>query len=82
MLIWDEVQEANSGLFLSYEIVRRNGAVVTFEPKKIATAMVKACLTKEHLFALSKRVGAGFKLRGAQASGFFSASKANLRNAP
>lgn len=38
--------------------------------------------TKQHLFALFKLVGAMIKLQPGKANGFFSASKANLRNAP
>ena len=122
MLTWDEFDEANSGQLAQYQIIRRNGAVVPFEPNKIATAMMKvfmagyhagACIacagffsgnlpsslfsapaifrrwilatassTKHHLFALSKLVGAMIKLQPDKANGFFSASKANLRNAP
>lgn len=41
-----------------------------------------ASSTKQHLFALSKLVGVTIKLQPGKASGFFSASKANLRNAP
>lgn len=53
-----------------------------------ATAMFKRWMlattssTKQHLFALSKLVGATIKLQPGKANGFFSASKANLRNAP
>ena len=122
MLTWDEFDEPNSELLAHYQIIRRNGAVVPFEPNKIATVMMKAfmavyradaCIacagflsgnlpssllsapaifrrwilatassTKQHLFALSKLVGAMIKLQPGKANGFFSASKANLRNAP
>ena len=122
MLTWDEVGAANSGSYSNYEIIRRNGALVPFEPNKIAIAMMKAflavcrtgkrtivakflsgtlqnllshqtavlkrliqataCSTKEHLFALSKRFAATVKLGPGKASGFFSASKANLLNMP
>lgn len=45
MLTWEESSafESNSRHCLAhYQIIRRNGAVVPFEPNKIATAMIKA----------------------------------------
>ncbi|MEO6273181.1 MAG: hypothetical protein ABIP34_08275 [Rhodoferax sp.] len=122
MLTWDEVIEPNSGPLAHYQIIRRNGAVVPFEPSKISIAMMNAFIalhgtctfngspsflhgnlpssllfatsifkrwmfatassTKQHLFALSKLVGGTIKSQPSKANGFFSASKANLRNAP
>ena len=122
MLTWDELEESNGGPLSHYQIICRVGAVVPFEPNKIAIAMMKAYIavhgactsigglaflsgnlptallsaaaifkrwifatassTKQHLFALSNSVGATIKLQPGKASGFFSASKANLRNAP
>lgn len=122
MLTWDEFEEPRSGPLAHYQIIRRNGAVVPFEPSKISSALMKALFavhgtctfiggpaflrchlpssllsgtaiyrrwmlatassTKQHLFALSKLVGATIKLQPGKANGFFSASKANLRNAP
>jgi ribonucleoside-diphosphate reductase alpha chain len=35
---------ASSALFTQYQIIRRNGAVVSFEPSKIAVALMKAFL--------------------------------------
>jgi len=35
---------ASSALFMQYQIIRRNGAVVSFEPSKIAVALMKAFL--------------------------------------
>ena len=35
---------ARSSVFAQYQIIRRNGAVVSFEPSKIAQAMMKAFL--------------------------------------
>jgi ribonucleoside-diphosphate reductase alpha chain len=35
---------AQPGLLTHYQIIRRNGAVVPFEPNKIAVAMMKAFL--------------------------------------
>ena len=122
MLTWDEFDEANSGSFANYKIIRRNGAVVPFGPNKIDAAMMKAFLAvlrtykritaarflngtlpnslshqtavlkrwilatansaRVNSFTLSKQFGATVKLRPGKTSGFFSVSKANLRNAP
>ena len=122
MLTWDEFEEPNGGPLPHYQIMRRSGTILPFEPNKIAIAMMKAfivvrrtCIfigglaflngnlpssllfaaaifkrwmfatasaTKQHLFALSKFVGATINLQPGKANGFFSASKANLRNAP
>ena len=40
----DTPADANSGKWASYNIIRRNGSVVGFEPSKIAIAMTKAFL--------------------------------------
>lgn len=40
----DSPADANSGKWASYNIIRRNGSVVGFEPSKIAIAMTKAFL--------------------------------------
>ena len=125
MLTWDGFDESNSGSFSNYEVIRRNGAIVPFEPfepNKIEIAMMKAFLAvlrtykritvarflsgtlpsslshqtavlkrwilatansaRVNSFMLSEQFGATVKLRPGKASGFFSASKANLRNAP
>ena len=37
-------QQASSSPYSNYQIIRRNGAVVPFEPSKIAVAMMKAFL--------------------------------------
>jgi ribonucleoside-diphosphate reductase alpha chain len=39
-----EIHHTNQAAFASYQIIRRNGAVVPFEPSKIAVAMMKAFL--------------------------------------
>ena len=62
MLTWDEVGAAKSGSYSDYEIIRRNGSVVPFEPNKADAAVMKAFIaatsaTKEHLFTLSKQIG-------------------------
>ncbi|TAF85641.1 MAG: hypothetical protein EAZ54_02140, partial [Curvibacter sp.] len=38
------VESTASNTFAHYQIIRRNGAVVPFEPNKIAVAMMKAFL--------------------------------------
>ena len=40
----DSPADANGGQWASYNIIRRNGSVVGFEPSKIAIAMTKAFL--------------------------------------
>lgn len=106
MLICNGLNECTEATLTQYQIIRRNSAVVPFEPAKIATAMMNSFLAvhgSETFIA-----GAGFlsgmlpnsllcmtaahrrwilatasstKLQLMKASGFFSASKANLRNA-
>jgi ribonucleoside-diphosphate reductase alpha chain len=39
-----ETHQTNQATFAQYQIIRRNGAVVSFEPSKIAVAMMKAFL--------------------------------------
>jgi ribonucleoside-diphosphate reductase alpha chain len=39
-----EATGAASAMLANYQIIRRNGAVVAFEPNKIAVAMMKAFL--------------------------------------
>ena len=38
------VEQPSSATLAHYQIIRRNGAVVPFEPQKIAVAMMKAFL--------------------------------------
>jgi hypothetical protein len=122
MLTWDELDELDGGPLAHYQIIRRNGAVVPFEPSKIAHAMMRAFLAvhgdngcnararlpifgwsnsystlqvercpdlvamggwiKQHLLSLFKSKDRTVKMWTGKLSGFFSASKANLRNAP
>lgn len=122
MLTWDELDEPSVGPLAHYQIIRRNGAVIPFEPSKIAIAMMRAFLAvhgdtgrnaqaqlpifgwlnpystfhierrtdvvaigvwiKRHLLSLLKSKNRTATVRIGKLSGFFSASKANLRNAP
>ena len=122
MLTWDELDKPGGGPLAHYQIIRRSGAVVPFEPKKIADAMMRAFLAvggytasnadgqlspfgysnsystcqvdrrpdlvgiggwlKQHLLSLFKTKNWTAKVCAATSRGFFSASKANLRNAP
>ena len=122
MLTWDELDKPSGGPLAHYQIIRRNGAVVPFEPNKIADAMMRAFLAvhgytdrnaqrqlpaigcsdsyptcqverrpdlvgmggwiKQHLLSLFKTKDWTAKVCAAKSCGFFSASKANLRNAP
>ena len=44
MLTWKEIDSADTQPLAHYQIIRRNGAVVAFEPHKITVAMMKAFL--------------------------------------
>lgn len=44
MLTWDELDEPNGGPLAHYQIIRSNGAIIPFEPSKIAIAMMRAFL--------------------------------------
>lgn len=91
MLTWDESVEPNYLPPAHYQMVRRNGAVVPFEASKTPAALVMqalglmlgACrrLANPNLMALLKRGNLSIKPQTTKQSGFFSASKANLRNA-
>ena len=39
MIVWKTDEPASSTVFAHYQIIRRNGAVVPFEPSRIAEAM-------------------------------------------
>ena len=120
MLTWDELDKPKGGPLAHYQIIRRNGAVVPFEPSKIAHAMMRAFMAvhgytdrnaqrqlpflgcsylthqverrpdlagmggwiKQYFLALFKTKARTAKVCAANSTGFFSASKANLRNAP
>jgi hypothetical protein len=122
MLTWDELDEPNGGPLAQYQIIRRNGFVIPFEPDRIADAMRRAFLAargnlggvalglqpvfcrsnahspcpitrshdligmgawiRQHFLSLFKPRGWTGKVVAPKPTGFFSASKANLRNAP
>lgn len=122
MLTWDELDEPNGGPLVHYQIIRRNGFVIPFEPNRIADAMRRAFLAvrgnmggvalgprpifgrsnahspcqitrsydligmvgwiRQHFLSLFKPRGWTGKVVAPKSAGFFSASKANLRNAP
>lgn len=120
MLTWDQELVACDP-YTSYQIIRRNGALVPFEPSKISIAMMQAFLAvrgtnriaqaqlsvfdwlsacstiqmlrrpnlvaigewiKQYLLSLFKLEDRSAGVCPTRQSGFFSASKANLRNAP
>ena len=120
MLTWDQELVACDP-YASYQIIRRNGAVVPFEPSKISIAMMQAFLAvrgtnrivqaqlpvcdwlnacstiqmlrrpnlvavggwiKQYLLSLFKLKDRSAGVWTTKQSGFFSAGKANLRNAP
>ena len=92
MLTWDDLDESNYLPLAHYQIIRRNGAVVSFEASKTPAALVMQALglvlsahrklANQNLVALPLRRSLSIKSQTAKQSGFFSASKANLRNAP
>lgn len=122
MLTWDELDEPNGGSLAYYQIIRRNGSVIPFEPDRIGNAMRRAFMAvhgniggvalgpqpiycratthspcqitrshdligmggwiRQHFLSLFKPCGWTGKVVAPKSAGFFSASKANLRNAP
>jgi hypothetical protein len=63
MLTWEDslVSEPGSGQCLAhYQIIRRHGAVVPFEPNKIAHAMMKAFMAVHGVLAFAQRVCSGW----------------------
>ena len=115
MLTWEGTEALGHGPLAHKKIIiRRNNAVVPFEPNKISTAMMKAFLAvrstqgsntvvaqpwqlsdlvrhwARHLSRLNRLIQPAFakplitiiKTLPVKLSGFFSSSKANLRNAP
>jgi hypothetical protein len=93
MLTWDDLDEPNYlPLAQHYLIIRRNRAVVPFEASKTPAALVMQALglmlganrklTSGNLVNLFKQGRQALKSQTGKLNGFFSASKANLRNAP
>lgn len=91
MLTWYEFDEPNSGLLAHHQIIHRSGALALFEPTKAPVAVVMTALglllgasslKTASSVALSKLARRPIKLQPDKASGFFTASKANLRNIP
>ena len=92
MLTWDEFDEPNSAPWAHYLAICRNVTVAPFEPTNAPVAVVMKALGL--MLGASRRLKtAGWvtlpklarlpaKLQPGKANGFFSASKANLRNAP
>lgn len=91
MLTWDEIEVPRCATFAPYAIIRRNGEIVAFEPRKSALAHTSEPLVFGRLTSLFVAPGGlrsdvrqrlGIVNLKQKSSGFFSASKANLRNAP
>jgi hypothetical protein len=91
MLTWEEIEIQRRDAFAHYQIIRRKGAVVSFEAGKSTLAFLSAVFFMEKLtnstVALNDlrsfaRQRLGMVNLTQKSSGFFSASKANLRNAP
>lgn len=64
MLTWEEAavsgQPRDAGLMTHYQIIRRNGAVVPFEPNKIAHAMMRAFMAVHGVLAFAQDIGSGW----------------------
>lgn len=64
MLTWEEAavagQSRDAGLMTHYQIIRRNGAVVPFEPNKIAHAMMRAFMAVHGALACAQDIGSGW----------------------
>ncbi len=64
MLTWDEPTKsghsARSSVFACYQIIRRSGAVVSFEPSEIARAMMKVFLAVRATSEIAHRTCSGW----------------------
>lgn len=63
MLIWEEAavsDQPRAGVLVHYQIIRRNGAVVPFEPNKIAHAMMRAFMAVHGVLAFAQDIGSGW----------------------
>ena len=90
MLTWED---ANTPVYLPlshYEIIRRDCAVISFDPSKTAAGLVMRALmlgVKRNLGSPNSVAqclpgGGQIKPKTNKLNGFFSAAKANQRNAP
>ncbi len=68
MLTWDEPTKSGlpalPSVFDQYQIIRRNGGVMTYEPSKIARAMMQAFLAVHATSEVAQRTCSGW-LHGA-----------------
>lgn len=63
MLTWEETAvsgQPRAGELTHYQIIRRNGAVVPFEPNKIAHAMMRAFMAVHGVLACAQDIGSGW----------------------
>ena len=64
MLTWKETavceQSSKVQALANYQIIRRNGAVVPFEPNKIAHAMMKAFMAVHGVLAFAQSICSGW----------------------
>jgi hypothetical protein len=92
MLTWDKSNESNDGPLSHYQIIRSDCAVIPFDPSKTPAALVMQALgsmrganrklASTNLIDLTKQGSLLTKSQTDKLNGFFSASKASLRNAP
>jgi hypothetical protein len=64
MLTWEETtvsgEPGTTGAYAHYQIIRRNGSVVPFEPNKIAHAMMKAFMAVHGAWAFAQSICSGW----------------------
>jgi hypothetical protein len=63
MLTWEETAvsgQPHAGAFAHYQIIRRHGAVVPFEPNKIAHAMMRAFMAVHGALAFAQDICSGW----------------------
>jgi hypothetical protein len=82
MLTWDEFDEPCGAVFARYQIVRRNGAIVGFGPPQNRISAVAIPVVLRWVIQGQTFVRQRIKPPVVKLSGFFSATKTNLRNAP
>lgn len=90
MLTWDEFDEPCGAGFARYQVFRRNGAMVGFGPQQnrisaVAIPVLLRGVVQGQAFVRQltfEFVRQRVKPPVVKLSGFFSATKANLRNAP
>lgn len=74
------VERRHTPPILAKVLLRKSGAIDSGQTNSPVASYLIVC--RQHLAQVSGRGGFGLVFSSARSSGFFSASKANLRNAP